>query len=113
MVHEPDVALSMIAFGSLAHRKISPNFPSKPTPSRAMQSAFATNNALLKIVLYYVIYDKHYRQKYYVYYRQTYCTALKEVHFDMCDFNGSMSQKGSRPLHYNNLIHISVCLAAL
>ena len=25
--------------------------------------------------------------------------ALKETHFDMCDFNGSLSQKGSRPLN--------------
>ena len=52
MARESDVTFSMTACGSLANRKILPDIPSKPTASRAMLSTFATNHALLKIMLY-------------------------------------------------------------
>ena len=52
MAREPDVALSMTAFGSLANRDIS-----KSVPSLSMLSTFATNHALLKIMLYKVIFN--------------------------------------------------------
>ena len=52
MGSEPDVALSITVCGSPVNRKILPDVPSKWTASRAMLSIFATNHALLKIVLY-------------------------------------------------------------
>ena len=55
MAHEPDMVLSMTAFGSLANRKILPDIVSKSTASRAMLSIFATNHAGVKVILYYVI----------------------------------------------------------
>ena len=47
IVREPDVALSMTAFGSLANRKILPDIPSKLTASLAMLSTFAYLKAML------------------------------------------------------------------
>ena len=52
MARESDVALSMTAFGSPANRKILPDIPSKSNASWTMLSTFATNHALLIIVLY-------------------------------------------------------------
>ena len=51
MAREPDVALSMTAFGSLANRDILPDVSSKLMTSRVMLSTFATYHASLKIML--------------------------------------------------------------
>ena len=52
MAREPDVAVSMTAFGPLANRKVSPDIPSKSKASQAMLSTFTTNHASLIIILY-------------------------------------------------------------
>ena len=52
MASEPDVVLSITIYGSPVNRKILPDVPSKWTASQAMLSIFATNHALLKIMLY-------------------------------------------------------------
>ena len=52
MAHEPDVALSMNAFGSPANRKILPDIPLQSTALRALLLTFATSHGLLAIMLY-------------------------------------------------------------
>ena len=55
MAREPDVVLSMAAFGSPANRKILPDISSKSTASREMLSTLATNFASIKFMQYLVI----------------------------------------------------------
>ena len=52
MACEPDVNLSMTAFGSLANRVILPDTSSKLAPSQAMLSTFDIYCASLEIILY-------------------------------------------------------------
>ena len=52
MAHKPEVALSMTACGSLVNRKILLDIPSKLMASQGMLLTFATNHALLQIMLY-------------------------------------------------------------
>ena len=62
MDREPEVALSMNAFGSPANREILPDISSKSTASRAMLSTFATNHAALSHIRHVLL------LKYYMYY---------------------------------------------
>ena len=90
MVSEPDVALSMTAFGFLANGDYLPDISSNWTPSRAMLSTFATNYASLKSCCI-KSYKKRIAAESTTYFTvRKYCMALKEVHFDVCDFNGSL-----------------------
>ena len=55
MAREPDVALPMTTCGSPVNRTIVRDISSKSMASRTMLTTFATNHALLKVMLYYVI----------------------------------------------------------
>ena len=76
MDREPDVALSITAFGSPAKGTILPDISSTSTASRIMLSTFATAKSFVSITV-----SKN-------------SMTLKEIHSEICDFNGSLSQEG-------------------